>query len=65
MVQGGGMDSDMNQKSGRDSIENEADNGLKNEIGTLAMARTGAESVAPSNPASDAPTRVEMMFAMG
>ena len=41
MVQGGGMDSDMNQKSGRDSIENEADNGLKNEIGTLAMARTG------------------------
>ena len=41
MVQGGGMDSDMNQKAGRDPIENEADNGLKNEIGTLAMARTG------------------------
>ncbi len=41
MVQGGGMDSDMNQKAGRDTIENEADNGLKNEIGTLAMARTG------------------------
>ena len=35
------MDSDMNQKAGRDPIENEADNGLKNEIGTLAMARTG------------------------
>lgn len=40
MVQGGGMDSDMNQKEGRAPIENEADNGLKNEIGTLAMART-------------------------
>jgi len=40
MVQGGGMDSDMNQKDGHPSIENEADNGLKNEIGTLAMART-------------------------
>ncbi|MFW2421281.1 MAG: peptidylprolyl isomerase [Porticoccaceae bacterium] len=40
MVQGGGMDSDMNQKEGRSPIENEADNGLKNEIGTLAMART-------------------------
>lgn len=41
MVQGGGMDSDMNQKAGNASIENEADNGLKNDIGTLAMARTG------------------------
>lgn len=40
MVQGGGMDSDMKQKEGRAPIENEADNGLKNEIGTLAMART-------------------------
>lgn len=40
MVQGGGMDSDMNQKPGHPPIENEADNGLKNEIGTLAMART-------------------------
>ncbi len=40
MVQGGGMDSDMNQKAGHPPIENEADNGLKNEIGTLAMART-------------------------
>ncbi|MDA8782283.1 peptidylprolyl isomerase [Porticoccaceae bacterium] len=41
MVQGGGMNADMSQKAGRDPIENEADNGLKNEIGTLAMARTG------------------------
>jgi peptidyl-prolyl cis-trans isomerase B (cyclophilin B) len=41
MVQGGGMNADMSQKAGREPIENEADNGLKNEIGTLAMARTG------------------------
>lgn len=40
MVQGGGMDSDMQQKKTRDPIENEADNGLVNDIGTLAMART-------------------------
>ncbi len=40
MIQGGGMDADMNQKSTRDPIKNEADNGLKNERGTLAMART-------------------------
>ena len=41
MVQGGGMDSEMNQKSGNPPIENEADNGLQNIIGSLAMARTG------------------------
>ena len=41
MVQGGGMDAEMNEKESRESIENEADNGLTNEIGTLAMARTG------------------------
>jgi peptidyl-prolyl cis-trans isomerase B (cyclophilin B) len=40
MVQGGGMTPEMEQKEGRASIENEADNGLKNVIGTLAMART-------------------------
>jgi peptidyl-prolyl cis-trans isomerase B (cyclophilin B) len=40
MVQGGGMTSDMQQKKTNASIENEADNGLKNDIGTLAMART-------------------------
>ncbi|HCH23309.1 MAG TPA: peptidylprolyl isomerase [Oceanospirillaceae bacterium] len=40
MVQGGGFDEDMNQKSTRDNIENEADNGLSNDVGTLAMART-------------------------
>lgn len=40
MIQGGGFTEDMQQKSGRASIENEADNGLKNELGTIAMART-------------------------
>jgi peptidyl-prolyl cis-trans isomerase B (cyclophilin B) len=40
MVQGGGMTSDMQQKQTNATIENEADNGLKNDIGTLAMART-------------------------
>ena len=41
MVQGGGFDVDMNESHTRAAIENEADNGLKNENGTLAMARTG------------------------
>jgi len=40
MIQGGGFDADMKQKSTRAPIENEAKNGLKNERGTLAMART-------------------------
>jgi peptidyl-prolyl cis-trans isomerase B (cyclophilin B) len=40
MVQGGGMTSDMQQKQTNATIENEADNGLKNDTGTLAMART-------------------------
>ena len=40
MVQGGGFDASMDQKETRANIENEADNGLKNDEGTLAMART-------------------------
>ena len=40
MVQGGGFEPGMKQKDTREQIENEADNGLKNDIGTLAMART-------------------------
>ena len=40
MVQGGGFDTDMKQKETREPIENEADNGLKNDRGTIAMART-------------------------
>ena len=41
MVQGGGMNEDLSEKKKtRDAIQNEADNGLKNDTGTLAMART-------------------------
>ncbi|AUN99032.1 peptidyl-prolyl cis-trans isomerase [Bacteriovorax stolpii] len=40
MIQGGGFDKDMKEKSTGASIKNEATNGLKNEVGTLAMART-------------------------
>ncbi|MEE4638813.1 MAG: peptidylprolyl isomerase [Wenzhouxiangella sp.] len=40
MIQGGGFDTDFQQKSTREPIENEADNGLANARGTLAMART-------------------------
>ena len=40
MIQGGGMNEDMSQKATRDPIENEADNGLKNDAYTVAMART-------------------------
>lgn len=40
MIQGGGFDSDMQQKPTGEPVENEADNGLKNDFGTVAMART-------------------------
>jgi len=40
MVQGGGMTSGLKEKTTRASIKNEANNGLSNRIGTLAMART-------------------------
>lgn len=40
MIQGGGFDAEMQQKPTKDPIENEAANGLKNDFGTLAMART-------------------------
>ena len=40
MIQGGGMDEDMQEKTTRAPIENEADNGLKNEAYSVAMART-------------------------
>lgn len=40
MIQGGGMDAAMKQKSTRSPIQNEADNGLTNEKYTVAMART-------------------------
>jgi cyclophilin family peptidyl-prolyl cis-trans isomerase len=40
MIQGGGFTSDMTQKKTKPPIKNEAGNGLKNEVGTIAMART-------------------------
>ena len=40
MIQGGGMTADMTEKATKAPIENEADNGLKNEAYTVAMART-------------------------
>lgn len=42
MIQGGGFTEDMMQKPTRDTIENEANNGLGNETGSIAMARTMA-----------------------
>jgi len=40
MVQGGGFEADMKEKDNGQPIRNEADNGLSNDTGTLAMART-------------------------
>jgi len=40
MIQGGGMEPGMEEKPTREPIQNEADNGLSNKVGTLAMART-------------------------
>jgi peptidyl-prolyl cis-trans isomerase B (cyclophilin B) len=48
MVQGGGFEPGMRQKPTRDSIKNEADNGLKNERYTIAMARTSEPHSASS-----------------
>jgi len=41
MIQGGGFTADMQRKPGKKPIKNEADKGLKNDRGTIAMARTG------------------------
>ncbi len=48
MVQGGGFTEDMSQKDTKDPIKNEADNGLKNDKYTLAMARTSVVDSATS-----------------
>jgi len=40
MIQGGGFTNDFAQKKPRAPVQNEANNGLKNDIGTIAMART-------------------------
>ena len=48
MIQGGGMDENMQEKPSRAPIKNEAQNGLKNNKYTLAMARTQAPHSASS-----------------
>lgn len=48
MIQGGGMTADMRQKDTRETIENEANNGLKNVRGSVAMARTSSPHSASS-----------------
>ena len=48
MIQGGGMDREMRQKSTQATIKNEADNGLRNDEGTVAMARTSEPHSASS-----------------
>ena len=48
MIQGGGLDREMNRKKTRDPIANEATNKLKNRAGTVAMARTSAPNSATS-----------------
>jgi len=48
MIQGGGFTKDMKQKKALPSIKNESSNGLKNDRGTLAMARTSDPGSATS-----------------
>ena len=48
MIQTGGLDKNLREKKGREPIPNEAKNGLKNDLGTLAMARTSAPHSASS-----------------
>ena len=48
MIQGGGFDANMKQKSTKDEIKNEADNGLTNDKYTVAMARTSVPDSASS-----------------
>ncbi|MBN2647206.1 MAG: peptidylprolyl isomerase [Thiotrichales bacterium] len=48
MIQGGGFDAQLNRKPTQATIQNEADNGLRNRIGTLAMARTNDPNSASS-----------------
>ncbi|HEY7535790.1 MAG TPA: peptidylprolyl isomerase [Thermodesulfobacteriota bacterium] len=48
MIQGGGFSQEMQQKTTKPPIKNEANNGLKNETGTIAMARTSAVDSATS-----------------
>src|SRR5438270_13761039 len=47
MIQGGGFEPGMKQKTTKGTIKNESTNGLSNKRGTLAMARTSAPDTAP------------------
>lgn len=48
MIQGGGMDAKMGERDNKAPIKNEAANGLKNDVGTVAMARTNVVDSATS-----------------
>ena len=48
MIQGGGMDPQMQEKKGKAPIKNEAGNGLKNKLGSISMARTNVVDSATS-----------------
>lgn len=48
MIQGGGFTADLDRKSTHAPIDNEADNGLHNDVGTIAMARTSDPDSATS-----------------
>jgi cyclophilin family peptidyl-prolyl cis-trans isomerase len=48
MIQGGGFDKDFERRATHEPVQNEADNGLKNQRGTVAMARTGQPHSATS-----------------
>jgi cyclophilin family peptidyl-prolyl cis-trans isomerase len=48
MIQGGGMDAQMKEQKTNAQIKNEAGNGLKNKLGTVAMARTNVVDSATS-----------------
>jgi cyclophilin family peptidyl-prolyl cis-trans isomerase len=48
MIQGGGFTADLQQKKTRDPIKHEGGNGLRNQVGTIAMARTADPNSATS-----------------
>ena len=62
MVQGGGFDSDMRQKATNDPITNEANNGLKNDRGTIAMARTMDHTLRQHNSLSTFRTMISQLL---
>ena len=56
MIQGGGFTPNMQQKTTKAPIKNEAGNGLKNVTGTIAMARTGSSTAPRRSSSSTSPT---------